>query len=205
MTGPAPSAPVPAPPKPNQPAPAQAAPEPAPRAREPSPDAPEPTPAAPEPAHAPSNTGTEGADDDGGSPGDASDEGAQSDPFADGVPPDPFDEGAPSDPFDEGARPDPFAEATPERPTTASERAAVATRRPPGASAEALAEAAAGDRLELLRSVFPGRVLRVVPDATPGRTGGRSPTLDDGEALPLDAPADADGVDTDTNEPGGSP
>ncbi|MFO8150750.1 MAG: hypothetical protein R6T93_10655 [Trueperaceae bacterium] len=127
-------------------------------------------------------------------------------PFDEGAQPDPFAEGPPPDPFDEGAQPDPFAEATPERPDSASEPASVTSRRPPEAraSAEALAEAAAGDRLELLRSVFPGRVLRLVPPAAPGGSGGRPPALDDAEAVPLEAPSDADGVDTDPNEPGGS-
>ncbi len=150
-------------------------------------------------------------DGDGGRPGD---------PFGEGVPPDPFGEGAPHDPFDEGVQPDPFAEATPERPATASDRASGATGGPAvaRASAEALAEAAAGDRLELLRAVFPGRVVRLVPHAAPGAAGGGTPTLDDGDAVPVDTPGDADGVGPDAvgvgpdaigvgpdpNEPGGS-
>jgi hypothetical protein len=109
--------------------------------------------------------------------------------------------------FDEGAQPDPFAEATSELPGTANERASVPPLHPPAArsSAEALAEAAAGERLELLRSVFPGRVLRLVPHAAPGGAGPQTPAPDDADAEPPDVTADPEGVDTDPTEPGGSP
>jgi hypothetical protein len=222
VTGPAPAAPVPILPQPTlaPPEPGWSAPtappaateptagttdaEPGPETdREPGPEI-EPTTRAPRPAPAPPES--ERTDDDGEPPGD---------PFGEGLPPDPFGEGAPPDPFDEGAQPDPFAEATPERPVPASDRASGATGRATVArgSAEALAEAAAGDRLELLRSVFPGRVVRLVPHAAPGAAGGRGPTLDDEDAVPLDTPADPDGVAVDPdadgvgpvpNEPGGS-
>ena len=146
----------------------------------PVPIPPHPVPLAPEPAASPPAPGAEGTDHDG-------------DPLRDG--------------FDEGAQPDPFAEATSERPATASERASVAPRRPQEArsSAEALAEAAAGERLELLRSVFPGRVLRLVPHAAQGGAGAQTPAPDDADAEPLDVTADPNGVDTDPTEPGGSP
>jgi len=208
VTGPAPLAPVPVPSQPSPPAsrPAPAA------AQEPAaavgPPAgatepePEPGPGASEPeqgnlVHVPTPPESERSDDDGGPSGD---------PFDEGMPPDPFGEGIPPDPFGAGTQPDPFAEATPQRPVASSDRASDATGGPAvaHASAEALAEAAAGDRLELLRSVFPGRVLRLVPHAAPGAAGGRTPALDDGDAVPLDTPADADGVGPDSNEPGGS-
>ncbi len=192
MTGPAPVAPVPVPP---QPTPSAAVPSSA--APEPGSGVPESTSDATEAASAPPTPAAEGTDEADGPSDGAIDEGLR---------PDPLDEHLPPDPYDEGAQPDPFADATPARPDASDEGAPVTARRPPAAraSAEALAEAAAGDRLALLRSVFPGRVLRLVPDAPPGGAGGRAPTLDDGDALPLDAPTDADGVGPDPNEPGGS-
>jgi len=140
------------------------------------------TPRTPGPAPTPPEG--ERADDDGGPPAD------------------PYGEGFPPDPFDEGAQPDPFAEATPGPPAPVSDRAPGTGGGPTAArgSAEALAEAAAGDRLALLRSVFPGRVVRLVPHAPPGAAGGRAPALDEGDVGPLETPADldTDGADPDT-------
>lgn len=198
MTGPAPSAPVPVLPQPGPRHPAETteagpgAPDSGRGKAEPGGATPDQERGAPESAAAalqpaPNPAPADGTDDDGRARGD------------------PVDEGTGRDPFDDGAQPDPFAEATPERPVSASDGASGAGR-PAGSrtSAEALAEAAAGDRLELLRSVFPGQVLRLVPHASTGPPPGPVPSLEDASPLPLDTPADADGVEPDPNEPGGS-
>jgi len=121
---------------------------------------------------------------------------------ADG-PPDPApwpDDDAPTlAPPPEGAEPDPFAAATPSRPPTAT-----ATPAPRRGSAEALATAAAGPQLELLRSVFPGKVLRLVPHPAQPGEGERSPTSDDPDADASETPGSHDRVDPDAPAPGGA-
>ena len=71
-------------------------------------------------------------------------------------------------------------------------------------SAEALATAAAGAQLELLRSVFPGKVLRLVPHPAQPGEGERQPPGDDPDADASDIPGSPDRVDPDAPAPGGA-
>jgi len=107
-------------------------------------------------------------------------------------------------PSPEGAEPDPFAAATPSRPPTATETPAAATPTPRRGSVEALATAATGPQLELLRSVFPGKVLRLVPHPAQPGEGDRLPASDDPDADASDSPGSHDRVDPDAPAPGGA-